>query len=257
MRARSTSVDCPSPDQNHLLAMLTQETRDRMEPNLDMVSLSLGEVVQESGFPAQYAYFPNDSVVSLSNVTEEGEVAELSTVGNEGVVGITALLGGGSTLNRAIVQKAGTAYRMPVRLLQNEFERQGELQRLALRYTQWVLTQVGQTAVCNRHHSIEQQVCRWLLLSVDRVSGDEVFMTHEMLASSLGVRREGITTAAGYLRDLGSIRYRRGRIKVLDRDKLEQLSCECYEVLKRERDRLVPFQSQSDRGRPSAVVVRN
>jgi len=232
--------------------MLPQETRHRMAPNLELISLPVGRVLHESGYPAHYVYFPNDSVVSLTNGTEEGQLAEISTVGHEGIVGIPSWLGGGTTLSRAIVQQAGTAYRLPVRLLQNELERHGELLRRVLRYTQWVLTQVAQTAVCYRHHSIEQQVCFWLLRSVDRVSGDELFMTHEMLACSLGVRREGISTAAGYLRDLGSIQYYRGRIKVLDRDKLEQLSCECYEVLKRERDRLLPFQSQSDQGRTPA-----
>jgi len=236
--------------------MLSLETRDRMAPNLELVSLPVGKVLHESGYPAHYVYFPNDSVVSLTNETEEGELTEISTVGHEGIVGIPALLGGGTTLSRAIVQQAGTAYRLPVRLLQDELDRHGELLRLVLRYTQWVLTQVAQTAVCNRHHSIEQHVCLWLLLSVDRASGDELFMTHEMLARSLGVRREGVTEVAGYLRDLGSIQYQRGRIKVLGRAKLEQLSCECYEVLKRERDRLLPFQSQSDRGRVSDPVSK-
>lgn len=253
---RVTSSQGSTPAQNQMLAMMPKETRYRLEPNLESVSLSLGEVVQESGCPGQYAYFPNDSVISISNVTQDGAQVELSTVGNEGVVGIAGLLGGGSTLSRAVVQKAGTAYRMPSRLLKTEFERDGGLQLLVLRYTQWVLTQVAQTAICNRHHSIEQQLCRWLLLSVDRASGGELFMTHEMLANSLGVRREGITAAAGTLRDLGAIRYQRGRITVLDREKLQQMSCECYDVLKRERHRLASF-SVTEQSRYSASPDRS
>jgi CRP-like cAMP-binding protein len=243
MKSAQMSAASTGREQNRLLATLSQEIRNRLAPNLETVNLSLGKVVHESGCLAQHIYFPNDSVVSLTNVTEEGELAEVCAVGNEGMVGIAALLCSGTTLTRAIVQQAGTADRLPVRLLKTELDRHDELMRLVLRYTQFVLTQVSQTAVCNRHHSIEQQVCRWLLLSVDRRSGDEVIMTHELLASSLGVRREGITTAAGYLRDLGSIRYHRGRITVLDRDALEELSCECYGVLKRERERLLPMTS--------------
>ncbi len=235
--------------------MLSQETRNHIAPKLEMVGFPLGQVVHEAGCRAHYVFFPNDSVISLTNITEEGEPAELCSVGSEGIVGIPALLGGGTTLSRAIVQQAGTAYRLPAHLLRSQLDRDGEALGLVLRFTQWVLTQVGQTAVCNRHHSIEQQVCRWLLGSLDRVPCDEVFMTHEMLASSLGVRREGITAVAGYLRDLGAIRYQRGRIEVLDRNTLEQLSCECYEVLRRERDRLL-FPSQSERGRVSALAIR-
>jgi CRP-like cAMP-binding protein len=229
-----------APDQNRLLAMLSTETRDRIMPSLEPVSLPLGEVIYEAGGAQRYVYFPADAIVSLLYVMENGESAEISVVGNEGIVGIAAFMGGGNACSRAVVQSPGTAFRLPGRLLKDELHRHGELLRLILRYTQALITQISQTAVCNRHHSIEKQLCRRLLLSLDRLSGDELILTQELIASMLGVRREGVTAAAVQLRKLGVIQYRRGHIKVLDRDMLEQLSCECYAVVKTESDRLLP-----------------
>jgi CRP-like cAMP-binding protein len=185
-------------------------------------------------------YFPTDSIVSLLYVLANGASAEISIVGNEGVIGVALFMGGETTTNRAIVQSAGFAYRLTGRRLKQEFERHGDLMHVLLRYTQALLTQMAQTAVCNRHHTVDQQLCRWLLLSLDRLSSDKLTMTQELIANMLGVRREGVTEAAGKLQDLGVIRYKRGHITVLDRPQLERLSCECYAVVKKESDRLLP-----------------
>lgn len=220
---------------NVFLSMLPPETRGRIEPDLELVSLRLGDVLHEPGRPVRHAYFPNDCVVSLTNVTKEGEMSEISEVGSEGVVGLAGMLGWEPIGTHANVLRAGTAYKLPSRLLQEEFDRHNGLQRLVLRYTQWLLVEAGQRAICNRHHSVEQQVCGCLMRLADRVLGDQFFMTHEMLANRLGVRREGVTTSAAYLRDLGLIQYQRGHIKVLAKDRLQNRCCECYEVLNRER----------------------
>lgn len=227
--------------QNHLLAALPEDIQSRLFPTLEPVTLPLGKVLYESGDTLRYAYFPTDSIVSLLYVMESGASAEISVVGNEGVVGISLFMGGESTPSRAIVQSAGSAYRLPGRQLKDEFSRHGEFQNLLLRYTQALITQMSQTAVCNRHHTIDQQLCRWLLLSLDRLPDNRLTMTQELIANMLGVRREGVTEAAGKLQRAGVIHYSRGQITVLDRAKLEQLSCECYAVVKRETDRLLPY----------------
>lgn len=202
--------------------------------------MPLGSVLYEAGDPQHYIYFPIDAIVSLLYVLKDGSSAEIAVVGNDGAIGIALFMGGATTTNRAIVQSAGRAYRLTRRRLKEEFERHGELLHILLRYTQGLITQMAQTAVCNRHHSVDQQLCRWLLLSLDRRAGNELIMTQELIANMLGVRREGVTEAAGKLQKLGVIRYRRGRITVLDRPGLEALSCECYEVVKKETDRLLP-----------------
>ncbi|MBA6115185.1 Crp/Fnr family transcriptional regulator [Pseudomonas putida] len=227
--------------QNHLLAALSAQTLSRLEADLERVSLALGEAIYESGDTLRHVYFPTDAIVSLLYVMENGASAEISVVGNEGLVGIAVFMGGESTPSRAIVQSAGHAYRLPTQALKDEFNRHGELMMLMLRYTQALITQMAQTAVCNRHHSIDQQLCRWLLLSLDRLPGDQLRMTQELIANMLGVRREGVTDAAGKLQRLGVIEYSRGHIKVLDRAHLEQLSCECYAVVKKETERLLPY----------------
>jgi CRP-like cAMP-binding protein len=227
--------------QNHLLAALPEDIQSRLFPSLEPVTLPLGKVLYESGDTLRYAYFPTDSIVSLLYVMESGASAEISVVGNEGVVGISLFMGGESTPSRAIVQSAGSAYRLIGRQLKDEFSRHGEFQNLLLRYTQALITQMSQTAVCNRHHTIDQQLCRWLLLSLDRLPDNRLTMTQELIANMLGVRREGVTEAAGKLQRAGVIHYSRGQITVLDRAKLEQLSCECYAVVKRETDRLLPY----------------
>ena len=230
----------PDPRQNHLLAALSEEVRQRVFAHLELTPLPLGNVVFESGDTVRHAYFPIDAIVSLLYVLESGASAEISVVGNEGVVGVAMFMGGESTPSRAIVQSGGHAYRIAGPRLKEEFNRHGELHQLLLRYMQSLIAQMAQTAVCNRHHSIEQQLCRWLLLSLDRVLGNELRMTQELIANMLGVRREGVTDAAGKLQKLGVIDYYRGRITVLDRPALEALSCECYEVVKKEADRLLP-----------------
>ena len=197
-------------------------------------------VLYESGDMLRHIYFPTDSIVSLLYVMEDGASAEIAVVGHEGLVGVALFMGGESTPSRAVVQSAGTAYRLTGSRLKQEFERHGEMLHILLRYTQALITQMAQTAVCNRHHSVDQQLCRWLLLSLDRLSSNQLVMTQELIANMLGVRREGVTEAAGKLQKLGVIDYRRGHITVLDRPKLEQLSCECYAVVKKETDRLVP-----------------
>ncbi len=229
----------PAPQQNHLLAALSPEVLARLEPFLELVTLSLGDVVYEAGDAMRHVYFPTDSIVSLLYVMIDGASAEISVVGNEGLVGVSLYLGGESTPSRAVVQSAGSAYRLPRTRLKEEFNRHGEL--LGLRYTQSLITQMAQTAVCNRHHSLDQQLCRWLLLSLDRLPTNTLTMTQELIANMLGVRREGVTEAAGKLQKLGVIQYSRGRIKVMDRKQLESLSCECYAVVKAETDRLLPY----------------
>ena len=231
----------PASGQNHLLAALPDPVRERLLPHLEQVALPLGKVIYEPGDRLTQVYFPTDANVSLLYVMENGASAEICVVGNEGLVGIAVFMGGESTSNRAVVQSAGLAWRLPGQRLKDEFDRHGELLLLMLRYTQSLITQMAQTAVCNRHHSIDQQLCRWLLLSLDRLTGNELNMTQELIANMLGVRREGVTDAAGKLQRLGVIEYSRGHIKVLDRPQLERLSCECYAVVRSETQRLLPY----------------
>ena len=236
--------DSQAPQQNHLLAALPAEIFERISPHLELVSMSLGEVLCESGDQLQYVYFPTTAIVSLHYVMESGASAEIAGVGNEGVLGISLFMGGNTTPSRATVQTAGYGYRLKRRLMMEEFNRAGgrragALQNLLLRYTQALIAQMSQTAVCNRHHSVEQQLCRWLLSTLDRLPSNELTMTQELIASMLGVRREGITEAAGHLQQAGFIRYRRGHITVLDRSGLQSRVCECYAVVKNEYDRLL------------------
>jgi CRP-like cAMP-binding protein len=240
MARRPAVSPAPDPLQNHLLAALSDPARERLLPQLHLIHLPLGMVLSEPGTPQNNVYFPIDSIVSLMYVMEDGASAEISVVGNEGLLGLALFMGGETTSSRAIVQSAGEAYRLPGPQLKDEFHRNGELQVLLLRYTQALITQMAQTAVCNRHHSVDQQLCRWLLLSLDRLPSNHLVMTQELIANMLGVRREGVTEAAGKLQKEGVIRYHRGQITVLDRSKLEELSCECYAVVKRETDRLLP-----------------
>ena len=233
----------PKPKQNHLLNALPADVFDRLLPKLELVPMPLGMVLYESGDTMRHVYFPTNSLVSLLYVMENGSSAEISVVGNEGLVGVALFMGGLSTPSRALVQSAGHAYRMPGQRLKDEFNRHADLMLLLLRYTQALITQMAQTAVCNRHHSIDQQLCRWLLLSLDRLPDNRLNMTQELIANMLGVRREGVTEAAGRLQKLGVIEYSRGHITVLDRPKLETLCCECYAVVKRETDRLLPYLS--------------
>jgi len=228
------------PQQNHLLAALSSPERARLRPHLRLVPMPLGKVLYESGDVQRDVYFPIDSIVSLLYVLADGESAEISVVGNEGVIGIALFMGGETTPSRAIVQSAGRAYRLAGKILKQEFHGDGRMQLLLLRFTQALLTQMAQTAVCNRHHSVGQQLCRLLLLSLDRLASNKLTMTQELIANMLGVRREGVTEAAGKLQKLGVIAYRRGEITVLDRPRLERLSCECYAVVKKESDRLLP-----------------
>ncbi len=228
------------PQQNRLLAALAPEVRRRIFPRLRLVPMPLGKVLYEAGGRLRAAYFPTDCIVSLLYVFIDGTSAEISMVGNEGLVGVSLFMGGQTTPSRAVVQSAGHAYRMSVAHVQAEFSRSEQMQLLMLRYTQALITQMAQTAVCNRHHTVDQQLCRWLLLSLDRVPGNVLIMTQELIANMLGVRREGVTGAAQDLQALGIIRYSRGRITVLNRERLEGRCCECYEVVKKEIDRLVP-----------------
>jgi len=228
------------PERNRLLAVLPAADRERLYPHLEPVSMALGDVVYESGSLQEYVYFPTTSIVSLLYVMADGASAEIAVVGNDGMVGIALFMGGETTPSRAVVQSAGSAFRLSGHVLKREFTRGGALQHLLLRYTQALLTQMAQTAVCNRHHSIDQQLCRWLLLSHDRLSSNTLIMTQELIANMLGVRREGVTEAAGALQDAGLIRYSRGRITIVDRPGLERRSCECYDVVRRESDRLLP-----------------
>ena len=228
------------PHQNHLLATLPAEEFARLAPQLELVPLLLGDMLYEPGEQLQHALFPTTAIVSLHYVTESGASSETAGVGNEGVVGISLFTGGNTTSSSAVVQTAGHAYRLERGLLLQEFNRAGLMQRLLLRYTQALITQMMQNAACNRHHSLEQQLCRWLLLTIDRCPSRELIMTQELIASMLGVRREGITEAAGELQRAGIIRYRRGHITVLERSGLETRSCECYAVVKKEWRRLLP-----------------
>jgi CRP-like cAMP-binding protein len=227
-----------TPQRNQLLAALSEEECSRIYPHLRLVQMPLGKVLYEPGDSLRHVYFPVDSIVSLLYVMEDGASAEIAVVGNEGMIGIALFMGGETTPSRALVQSAGYAYRLLGPFLKEEFHRSGEMQLLLLRYTQALITQMAQTAVCNRHHSVDQQLCRWLLLSLDRLDGNELNMTQELIANMLGVRREGVTEAAGRLQKLKVIRYVRGRITVLDRPRLETLCCECYAVVKKETDRL-------------------
>jgi CRP-like cAMP-binding protein len=247
------------PQQNHLLAALSPAERARIYPQLRLVEMPLGKVLYESGDVLRHVYFPTDSIVSLLYVLADGASAEISVVGNEGLIGIALFMGGETTPSRAIVQSAGHAYRLVGQQLKDEFHRSGQMQLLLLRYTQALITQMAQTAVCNRHHSVDQQLCRWLLLSLDRLSSNQLTMTQELIANMLGVRREGVTEAAGKLHKLGVIRYARGQITVLDRPRLEQLCCECYAVVKTESDRLLPPPQPTpaaSRNTPSASSAR-
>ena len=227
------------PNQNHLLAALSDADFKRLSPHLELVPMPLGDVLYESGGKLQYAYFPTTSIVSLHYLLENGGSSEIAGVGNEGVLGVSLFMGGNTTPSRAIVQTGGVGYRIPANLLVDEFNRGGPLMRLLLRYTQALLTQMAQTAVCNRHHSVEQQLCRWLLLTLDRLPRNDLTMTQELIANMLGVRREGVTEAAGRLQGYGYISYRRGHITVLDRKGLEGDVCECYAVVKKEFARLL------------------
>ena len=233
--------EAPAPERNHLLAALPADVRERLFPELELVPLPLGKVLYESGDALRHVYFPTDSIVSLLYVMEDGASAEISVVGNEGLIGVALFMGGESTPSRAIVQSSGSAYRLPGQRLKDEFRRHGAMLLLMLRYTQSLITHVAQTAVCNRHHSIDQQLCRWLLLSLDRLPSNRLTMTQELIANMLGVRREGVTEAAGKLQKLRIIRYSRGSITVLDRPALERHSCECYAVVKTETERLLPY----------------
>lgn len=235
--ARATSN---SPKANHLLAALPEGSYRELQPFLEAVQLPLGMVVYESGGTQGYVYFPTSSIVSLLYVLADGASAEIAVTGNEGLVGIALFMGGETTPSRAVVQSAGHGYRIRGAALKQLFESSGDLQHLLLRFTQALITQMTQTAVCNRHHAVDQQLCRWLLLMLDRLSSNEVLMTQELIANMLGVRREGVTEAAGKLQAEGLIEYRRGRITVLDRRQLEARVCECYAVVKREYDRLLP-----------------
>ena len=225
---------------NRLLAALPPQIYERLAPHLELVPLTLGASVYEAGGRQPYVYFPTDSIVSLLYVMQDGASAEIAVVGNEGLVGIALFMGGETTPSRAVVQSAGHAFRLRAKFLKGEFEFGGALQHLLLRYTQALITQMAQTAVCNRHHSIEQQLCRWLLLSADRLPTNVLTMTQELIANMLGVRREGVTEAAGKLQESGLIHYSRGRITILDRPGIERRVCECYAVVKAEFDRLLP-----------------
>ena len=228
-----------NPKRNHLLAALPDAEWQRWRPQLEAVDMPLGLVIYESGSTLSHVYFPTSCIVSLLCVMQNGASAEIAVAGNEGLVGISLFMGGESTPSRAVVQSAGLGYRLPAKTIKEEFTRAPVL-HLLLRYTQALITQMSQTAVCNRHHSLDQQLCRWLLLSLDRLDGDELVMTQELIANMLGVRREGVTEAALHLQEAGLIRYARGRISVLDRPALVARSCECYSVVKKEYDRLLP-----------------
>ena len=229
--------------QNHLLDALPADDFERISSHLELVALKLGDVLYEPGIKLRHVYFPTTAIVSLLYVMEDGASAEIAIVGHEGILGISLFMGGDTTPSRAVVQSAGFGYRLKAEMLKEEFERFGPTMHLLLRYTQALITQMAQTAVCNRHHSVDQQLCRWLLLSLDRLTSNELTMTQELIANMLGVRREGVTEAAGKLQLAGLIRYSRGRIQVLDRKALEARSCECYQVVKAEFDRLLPYRS--------------
>jgi CRP-like cAMP-binding protein len=225
---------------NHLLAALPTAEWQRWQSQLELVDLRLGQVLYESGGKMSYVYFPIDAIVSLLTVLEDGDSAEIAVVGNEGIVGVSLFMGGETTPSRAVVQSAGKSVRLSAHVLKKEFSISPAVMHLLLRYTQALITQMTQTAACNRHHSLDEQLCRWLLLSLDRLHGTHLVMTQELIANMLGVRREGVTEAAGRLQRAGLISYTRGKINVLDRAGLEQRSCECYAVVKKEYDRLLP-----------------
>jgi len=228
------------PKTNQLLAALPPEEWQRWWPQLELIDLPLGQVLYEPGSTLSHVYFPCSAIVSLLYVMENGASAEIAVVGHEGIVGISLFMGGESTPSRAVVQSAGKGFRLPSQVIKDEFNHSGPVMHLLLRYTQALITQMAQTAVCNRHHSLDQQLCRWLLLSLDRLQGSELVMTQELIANMLGVRREGVTEGALKLQTSGLIRYARGRITVLDRPGLEKRTCECYAVVKKEYDRLLP-----------------
>jgi len=232
-------VNRPARERNHILNALPLAAREHLYPHLKHVVMPFGMVLYESGAVLRHIYFPVDSIVSLLYVLSSGASAEIAVVGNEGAVGVSLFMGGETTPSRAVVQSAGSAYRLSGARLKREFDRHGQLLNVLLRYTQSLITQMAQTAVCNRHHALDQQLCRWLLLSLDRLESNELRVTQELIANMIGVRREGVTEAAGRLQKLGVIRYSRGRITVLDRARLEALSCECYAVVKAETDRLM------------------
>ncbi len=225
---------------NELLAALPADVQLRLKPQLKSMNMPLGQVLSESGDSPQHVFFPTTAIVSLLFVSENGETSEVAVVGREGLVGISVFMGGGSTTSRAVVQCAGQGFRLDAGKMRDEFDLGGAAMHLMLRYTQALITQMAQTAVCNRHHSLDQQLCRWLLLSLDRLEGSELVMTQELIAANLGVRREGVTEAALHLQEAGLIRYARGHITVLDRPALEARTCECYAVVKREYERLLP-----------------
>lgn len=246
VRSRTARVSTPrsrdpsDPRSNHILRALPAEEWERIAPQLEKVAMPLGQVLYESGSKLRHVYFPATSIVSLLYVMQDGASAEIAIVGNEGLVGVALFMGGETTPSRAVVQSAGHGYCLKGQILKDEFTRAAGLQNLLLRYTQALLTQMAQTAVCNRHHSIDQQLCRWLLLSLDRLPSNQLTMTQELIANMLGVRREGVTEAAGKLQEAGLISYSRGHIVVLDRPGLEKRACECYQVVKTEFDRLLP-----------------
>jgi CRP-like cAMP-binding protein len=253
--------DSHGPPHNHLLDGLSLGERNRLFPHLQLVAMPLGKVLYEPGDVLRHAYFPVDCIVSLLYVMANGASAEISVVGNDGVIGVALFMGGETTSSRAIVQSAGYAYQLDSQRLKDEFHRNGGLQISLLRYTQALITQMSQTAVCNRHHSVDQQLCRWLLLSLDRLPSNQLVMTQELIANILGVRREGVTDATGNLQKLDVIRYAGGQITVMDRLKLEELSCECYAVMKRETDRLrsrqaVPFEVMARQTNPDVAAAR-
>ena len=229
-----------NPRNNHLLAALPDAVWERLSSHLEWVKMPLGEVLYESGATLSHVYFPTTAIVSMLYVMENGASAEIAVVGNEGIVGISLFMGGGSTPSRAVVQSAGSGFRLRAQVMTDEFQRAGPVMHVLLRYTQALITQMAQTAACNRHHSLDQQLCRWLLLSLDRLHCDDLVMTQELIANMLGVRREGVTMAAQSLQAAGLIRYARGHITVLNRDGIEKRSCECYAVVKKEYDRLLP-----------------
>jgi CRP-like cAMP-binding protein len=243
--AKIASAASRSPKDNRLLAALPPADYEPLLPFLERVPMALGQALYESGGTQGYVYFPTTSIVSLLFVLENGSSAEIAVTGNEGLVGISLFMGGETTPSRAVVQSAGEGYRLKASVLKEQFERGGPLQLLLLRYTQALITQMTQTAVCNRHHSVDQQLCRWLLLSLDRLPDNELSMTQELIANMLGVRREGVTEAAGKLQADGLIEYSRGKITVLDREHLEARVCECYAVVKKEYDRLLPATAEA------------
>jgi CRP-like cAMP-binding protein len=240
---RLVKTPSPAPRENHLLTALPDAEWQRWLPHLERVAMPLGQVLYESGDTLSHVYFPTTAIVSLLYVMENGSSAEIAVVGNEGIVGISLFMGGDSTPSRAVVQSAGRGFRLRAQAMKDAFNQAGAVLHLLLRYTQALITQMAQTAVCNRHHSLDQQLCRWLLLSLDRLQGNELVMTQELIANMLGVRREGVTAAAGILQKDGVIVYSRGHIKVLDRKLLEHRVCECYNVVKKEVDRLLPYET--------------